>query len=86
MQKERVRIAVIRVLEREPRIRRILDVQLSGDERLGIAPPSVQASAFPAPGDPEAERQSRELSIYVWCEAISGDDTAVKVQRMGMYG
>lgn len=88
LQKERIRVAVIQVLQREPRIRRILDVQLTGDERLGIPPPSVDASAFPTPDAAQAERmrQSRQLDIYVWCEAVSGDETAVSVQRIAVNG
>ncbi len=84
LQKERIRVAIIRVLEKERRVRRILDVQLSGDERMASPPPSIDPVAFPLPDEREQEylRRSRQLAVYVWFETVSGEQAALSVQRI----
>lgn len=64
IQRERVRIGVIRVVARDPRVRRILDVELGGDARGVLAPPR--------PGD-------RVLAVRVVFETITGEQRAVAV-------
>lgn len=84
LQKERIRIAVIRVLEKESRVRRILDVQLSGDDRMAVPPPSVDPANFSAPDKREQEfiRLSRQMDVYVWFETTSGEDAALSVKGL----
>lgn len=84
LQKERIRIAIIRVLQKEPRVRRILDVQLTGDERMAIPPPFVDPNTFPLPDEREVEymRRSRQLEVYVWFETVSGEQAALSVKRI----
>ncbi len=76
MVRERVRVAIIQVLRREPRIRRIVDVKLD-DGRLDAAP--SQAVAVEPGASPELHR---ELSVRVVCEVVSGDQVAVDLGKV----
>lgn len=78
LMRERVRVAVIQVLRRDPRVRRIVDVQLA-DGRLeeGGAAPALAADA----DQDERRRRSRELSVRVAFETVSGDQAAVDLGR-----
>jgi phage baseplate assembly protein W len=71
--RERVRIAVVQVLRSEPRVRRILDVDL-GDDRLR---PAARDGAQLSPADrPNA---SRTLQISVSFETVAAEPATVKV-------
>jgi phage baseplate assembly protein W len=61
--RERIRIGVIQVLRRDPRIRRIVDVKLD-DGQLEL----------PRGG-------SRELSVIVTFETVSGDEASINLGR-----
>jgi phage baseplate assembly protein W len=71
MVRERVRIGVIKVLRKEPRIRRIVDVNLTGDGRL--QPPPA--------GDPR-----RTLEVRVVFETSSGEQAAVVLGKVTPNG
>ena len=66
--RERVRIGVIKVLNRDPRIRRIVDVDLDGD-RLD-------------PGAGAALRASRTLEVQVQFETITQEQASVRVGEL----
>lgn len=68
--RERVRIAVIQVLRKEPRVRRIVDVKLDGGQ---LDPLTAGAS------DP------RELHITVAFEAISGEQLNLNLGAIGPH-
>ncbi len=67
--RERIRIAVIQVLRREPRVRRILDVRLDGG---GLSDP-------PGAGD------VRELQVAVAFEATSGERVHLNLGAIGHH-
>ena len=67
--RERVRIGVITVLDRDPRVHRIVDVNLD-DGRLDPAGPADDATR-------EALRRSRTLAVNVQFETVAGDVLAV---------
>jgi phage baseplate assembly protein W len=67
MVRERVRIGVIKVLRKEPRVRRVVDVNLTGDGRLRP----------PAAGDP-----TRTLEVRVVFETSSGEQAAVSLGKV----
>ncbi len=66
--RERVRVAIIRLLQREPRIRRIIDVQIEGDGQ-------TETTGASAAG-------TRYLDVNVTCEAVSGDETTINIARL----
>jgi phage baseplate assembly protein W len=68
MQRERIRISVIVVLKKDPRVRRIVDVALV-DGRLDQ----------PTPG-------SRDLSVVVAFEAVSGDSVNLDLGKVATNG
>lgn len=68
MTAERIRIAVIQTVRKDPRIRRIIDVQLA-DNRLQL--PGASAGTG-----------SRELDVRVAFEAHSGDQLNVDIGRL----
>jgi phage baseplate assembly protein W len=75
--RERVRVAVIQVLRRDPRVRQIVDVKLE-DGRLDPGGAPAPASA----ADPDAaarQRLSRELGVRVAFETITADQAAVSL-------
>ena len=74
--RERVRIAVIQVLRRDPRIRRIVDVHL---EDLGAEEPTVDRLQMPEPG-------SRELDVQVRFETITGDQLTASIGKVPRHG
>jgi phage baseplate assembly protein W len=67
LQRERIRIAVIRVVTRDPRVRRVVDVELGDQDRDVLVPPRA--------GD-------RVLSVRVVFETVSGGTHAVTVGSM----
>jgi phage baseplate assembly protein W len=71
--RERVRIAVIQLLLKEPRIRQILDVNL-GDERLRPGASATLAES--------AERASRTLDVSVSFETVSHDQASLNLGRV----
>jgi phage baseplate assembly protein W len=71
--RERVRISVVQVLRSEPRVRRILDVNI-GDERL--RPPSA-GSPDREPQEPALARGTVELAVSF--ETVSLDQTTIKL-------
>ncbi len=77
--RERIRVAVIDVLRRDPRVRRIVDVKLD-DGRLDAV---EGAAAAPADADQgERQRQSRELGVRLVFETITGDQATVALGRL----
>ena len=66
--RERVRVSIIRLLQREPRIRRIIDVQFDGEGETE----TIDSSAAGL----------RHLNVYVTCEAVSGDETTTNITRL----
>lgn len=64
--RERIRIAVIQVLRRDPRIRRIVDVKLQ-DGQLDLPPAD--------------SRKLRELNVVVHFETVSGDQATIDLGR-----
>jgi phage baseplate assembly protein W len=84
LQKERIRIAVIRVLEKDSRVKRILDVRLSGDKPMILPTPIIDSLQFETQDERESEylRLSRQLAVYVWFETIAGDQTSISVSRI----
>jgi phage baseplate assembly protein W len=74
--RERVRVSIIQLLRREPRIRRIVDVKLD-DGRLDAAPSQV---VLEEPSTTSA--LNRELSVRVVCEVVSGDQVAVDLGKV----
>ncbi len=79
--RERVRIGVIRVLNNDPRVRRIVDVKLL-DNRLG--------TDNPAAADVDREEalriDPRTLWIRVGFETIAGDPLTVDLGRLDANG
>jgi hypothetical protein len=74
MQRERIRISIIVVLRKEPRVRRIVDVAFV-DSRLD----EVGANAVDSAVDKLEKKTAtdRELHVRVAFEAISGDQVAI---------
>lgn len=68
--RERIRIAVIQVLRKEPRVRRIVDVKLGGGQ-LDIA---AQPGADP-----------RELNVTVAFETVSGEQVNLNLGAVGAH-
>ncbi|AIE86498.1 hypothetical protein [Fimbriimonas ginsengisoli] len=68
MVRERVRVSVITLLNKDPRVRRILDVKLL-DGRLGPLSADVEADADIA--------TKRTLNVRVAFETVSGDQSAL---------
>jgi phage baseplate assembly protein W len=66
MMRERVRVSVIQVLRKDPRVRRIVDVKLQ-DGQLELLPPG-----------------SRELSVSVTFEAVTGDQVSVDLGKVAI--
>jgi phage baseplate assembly protein W len=67
MQRERIRVAIIQTVARDPRVRRIVDVrfdQTEGSEVLGFS------------------AGSRDLSVRVEFETVTGASAAVNVQAL----
>ena len=78
--RERVRVSVVQVLRKEPRIRQILDVNL-GDERLRPGPPD------PEPADEQARSlRSRTLEVSVGFETVSLDHASLGLGRVASGG
>lgn len=77
--RERVRIGVIRVLENDPRVRRIVDVKLI-DHRLEASNPGAGGGFEPIDIDP------RTLWIRVGFETIAGDRLTVDLGKGGGNG
>ncbi len=75
--RERVRISVIKVLQRDARIRRILDVKLL-DGRLDPSTGNVD-STLPV-------SLSRELSVVVSFEVVTGDQFTVTMGQVKSNG
>ena len=82
--RERIRIAIIQVLRREPRIRRIIDVKLSAGQ-LELAPDGTFIGDESI-SDDEKARQRRELNVSVAFETITGDQTTIQLGALGSYG
>jgi phage baseplate assembly protein W len=80
--RERVRAAVIAVLQRDARIRRIIDVKLE-DGRLEPAGGSVLTDDA---GQDERMRQARILGVRVAFETITGDQAAINLERIIPHG
>jgi hypothetical protein len=80
MLRERVRIGVIKLLSRENRIRRIVDVNLTGDGRL--EPPAAGLT----PVGPEPDRFSRVLDVRVVFETVTGEQAAVSLGKAVVNG
>ena len=77
--RERVRVAVIQVLRKEPRVRRIVDVKLL-DGRLD---PTSLPTSGDTDDDPAARQaRSRELHVRVAFETVSGDQATVDLGRL----
>lgn len=75
--RERIRIAVIQVLRKEPRVRRIVDVKLSGGQlQLGDDGSFVESDT--ADG-------RRELHIAVAFEVISGEQINLNLGAIGSH-
>lgn len=68
MVRERVRVSVISLLNKDPRVRRILDVKLL-DGRLGPLSADVEADADTS--------MRRTLNVRVAFETVSGDQSAL---------
>ena len=79
--RERVRISVIQLLRKEPRVRQILDVDLD-DGRL--RPPRGDAPVGP-PDSPRADRR-RTLTVTVGFETVSLDQTSVRLGTVAPGG
>jgi phage baseplate assembly protein W len=78
---ERIRISVIQVVRADPRVRRIVDVQLV-DGRL-----SAPTAADRGPDDADQAvrmRAARELEVRVGFETISGDQATVDLGRLSL--
>ncbi|GAB3142944.1 hypothetical protein GCM10027290_18460 [Micromonospora sonneratiae] len=72
--RERVRIGVIKVLDADPRVHRILDVNLN-DGRLDPRGPDDDAHRA-------ALRASRALSVHVQFQTVAGDQMAVRLGEL----
>ncbi len=70
--RERVRIAVIQVLRRDPRVRRVLDVTLDGDGGGALERPSGGGG--------------RVLRVRVAFETVSGDQATADLGRVVLDG
>ncbi|WP_165226765.1 hypothetical protein [Aquisphaera insulae] len=80
LMRERVRIGVIKVLRKENRVRRIVDVGFAGDDRL--SPPVV----VDAGGADAASAGFRALDVRVVFEAVGGDTAAVDLGKVVFSG
>ena len=74
MVRERVRVAIIRVLKRDPRVRSIVDLKIL-DRRLDLA-----GRALDAPDDPDAWRT---LRVNVVFETVAGDTNTLSFATGG---
>jgi phage baseplate assembly protein W len=72
--RERVRIGVIKVLNRDPRVRRIVDVRLD-DGRLDPAGPADDAAKA-------ALRASRTMEVQVQFETVTQDQLSVRLGEL----
>ncbi len=87
--RERVRVAVIQTLNRDVRVRRVVDVKLP-DERLDR--PVGAASRPERPGDATdrtkqlAEAADRTLQVRVVFEAVTGESFAVELGGSALTG
>lgn len=72
--RERVRIGVIKVLDRDPRVHRIVDVNLD-DGRLDPAGPADDVARA-------ALRLSRTLAVQVQFETVAGDRMTVRLGEL----
>lgn len=70
--RERIRISVIKVLQKDPRIRRILDVKLLDGRLTASGEPDVEAAAEPA-------QRRNTLTVQVGFEVASGDQVTIKL-------
>lgn len=84
LMRERIRIAVIQVLRKEPRVRRIIDVKLAGGQ-LEASPATASGAEDTGAVAPGAGN-SRELSVLVAFETINGDQTEIQLGAMGTHG
>ena len=80
MQRERVRIGIIKLLRADNRVRRIVDVNLSGDGRLEPPP----AGLSPVNDDPDLF--SRVLDVRVVFETVTGEQAAVSLGKAVVNG
>jgi phage baseplate assembly protein W len=76
--RERLRIAVIQVLRKEPRVRRIVDVKLGGGQ-LQLTDEGTFVETGAADG-------RRELNIAVAFEVISGEQVNLNLGAIGIHG
>ncbi len=84
MIRERIRIAVILVLNKEPRIKRILDVKLS-DGQLELAPNGTFVEGSDVSDSTKME-QRRELNVALAFETIDGERAILNMGALGAYG
>lgn len=80
LMRERIRISIVKVLQRDPRIRRIVDVKLI-DGRLS---PSESGSLATASIDPAVP--SRTLTVIVSFEVVTGSTLTVSLGSVNPNG
>lgn len=80
LMRERIRISIVKVLQRDPRVRRIVDVRLI-DGRLNAPSTGTLETASELPTS-----LSRELSVVVSFEVVTGDTLSVNLGSVNPNG
>ncbi len=75
LMRERVRVSVIQVLRADPRVRRIVDVNLADGRLTGIV-------GSPDGSEPEVGADPRTLTVRVAFETVTGDQSTVDLGRV----
>lgn len=81
MQRERIRVAIIRVLRADPRITRIVEVRINGERRPFGAEQNADVSTSTDARSPSAERTT-ELSITAVFETALRDLTTIEIEGL----